>query len=145
MRRDGSYLLWPGNESLFSHPTGNFLEAHMKIGSGFGNSKLPRRLEPTKAAIPASQRSTPWHAVSITTKNTSCIAARALHNTRFLSARAPRLPLAECSMGGACPCAYKHHADRRGPPRRKDEITGIKQTNRLAQERRVSPTRRIND
>jgi len=114
----------------------------MKFGNAFGNSKTARRPEPAKMTSLVAQRSTPWHAVSIVSKNESCEAARALRNTRFLSAQAPRLPLAECSMRGACPCGYKHHSDRRGPPRRKDELTGLKQTNRLAVERRVSPDRR---
>jgi len=37
---------------------------------------------------------------------------------RFLSDEAPRLPLTQCSAGASCSCAYKHHAARRGPPRR---------------------------
>lgn len=116
--------------------------SRMKIGnSPFGNSKN-KRPEPLKAASAVAQRSTPWHAVSIIAKNESCIAARALKNAKFLSAQAPRLPLADCTMGGACPCGYKHHSDRRGSPRRKDEITGLKQTNKSPLERRVSPDRR---
>jgi hypothetical protein len=119
--------------------------SRMKIGnSPFGNSKN-KRPEPLKAASAVAQRSTPWHAVSIIAKNESCIAARALKNAKFLSAQAPRLPLADCTMGGACPCGYKHHSDRRGSPRRKDEITGLKQGGRLEQERRITRSRRETD
>jgi hypothetical protein len=104
-----------------------------------------RQSDPAMGAAPVSRRSTPWHAVSIVTKTKGCRAVHALRSKRFLSAAAPRLPLPECTMGDACPCAYKHFADRRGQPRRKDEITGLKQGGRLEQERRVTPSRRQTD
>ena len=68
-----------------------------------------------------------------------------LRADRFLSARAPRLPLAQCTMEDACPCAYRHHDDRRGPMRRKDEITGLRRNCTVAQERRVELSRRKAD
>jgi hypothetical protein len=105
----------------------------------------PRQSDPATAAAPVSRRSTPWHAVSIVTKTAGCRAVQALRSKRFLSAAAPRLPLPECTMGDSCPCAYKHFADRRGQPRRKDEITGLKQGGRVEQERRVTPSRRQTD
>jgi hypothetical protein len=86
-----------------------------------------------------------WHAVSIATKSTSCEAARALRTARYLSAKAPRLPLAECTTPDACPCAYKHHEDRRGNSRRTEETTGLKRGGKVAQERRVSRGRRQTD
>src|SRR5262245_22364794 len=59
-----------------------------------------------------------WHAVSIVTPTSACEAAAALRNHRFLSKDAPRLPLAGCSSPEGCRCIYRHHADRRGKPRR---------------------------
>jgi hypothetical protein len=85
-----------------------------------------------------------WHAVAIATKSTSCEAARALRATRFLSAKAPRLPLPECTKPDSCPCAYKHYEDRRGQPRRTSEITGLRKGN-VTQERRGARGRRESD
>jgi hypothetical protein len=59
-----------------------------------------------------------WHAVSIVTPTSACSAANELRNHRFLSKDAPRLPLAGCSSPETCRCIYRHHADRRGKPRR---------------------------
>jgi hypothetical protein len=93
---------------------------------------------------PTNNKKSPWHAVSIATKSTSCEAARALRSARFLSAKAPRLPLPECTAD-ACPCSYKHHEDRRGSPRRKSEATGLKRGGTVAQERRAARGRRETD
>ncbi|MGB6352792.1 MAG: hypothetical protein WBF21_02305 [Steroidobacteraceae bacterium] len=106
----------------------------------------PKKQPPKPAKDdPPARRSTPWHAVSIVAKSTSCEAARALRAARFLSATAPRLPLPGCTMGNSCPCAYKHHADRRGQPRRKDELVGMKRNIKGMQERRVRSSRRSTD
>jgi len=67
----------------------------------------------------------PWSAVSIICTSASCAAARALKGRRFLSADAPRLPLANCTSVKACPCVYRKHPDRRGGPRREAETTGL--------------------
>jgi len=104
-----------------------------------------RPKDPAKGSAPASHKSTPWHAVSIATKSTSCRAAHALRTARFLPAKAPRLPLPDCTVGSSCPCVYKHHADRRGQARRKEEITGLKRSSKVAQERRVTRSRRDTD
>jgi hypothetical protein len=82
-----------------------------------------------------------WHAVSILPKGACCEAALALRNARFLSAEAPRLPLAQCSTPTSCGCAYKHHPDRRGSPRRKDDAAGLRRT-KVEQERRGQGDRR---
>jgi hypothetical protein len=52
------------------------------------------------------------------------------------------LPLAECSTPGTCTCVYKHHADRRAPPRRQDERDGLRRGGRVEQERRLTRDRR---
>src|ERR1700722_12169547 len=86
-----------------------------------------------------------WHAVSIVTTQASCHTARALRGIRFLSQKAPRLPLSQCSAGDSCSCAYKHHADRRGPPRRADELTGLRRPHLGPRERRLERGRRGTD
>ena len=96
------------------------------------------------AAASASPVRKDWHAVSIVPKGAGCEAALALRTSRFLSAEAPRLPLAQCTTPKSCSCAYKHHADRRGQPRRKDEAVGLRR-NKVEQERRGQGERRKTD
>jgi hypothetical protein len=101
---------------------------------------------PSQRGVQApAQRSSPWHAVSIVSKMSCCEAAHALRSARMLSGTAPRLPLVECDFGSACRCAYKHHSDRRGSPRRKDELTGLRSSVKITCERRVAQTRRHAD
>jgi hypothetical protein len=92
----------------------------------------------------AGRVSKQWHAVTIISKSSSCEAARAAKGTRYLSAEAPRLPLAECSKPDACTCAYKHHADRRAEARRADDGGGLRSSSPTP-ERRMQPDRRNND
>ena len=92
-----------------------------------------------------SSRMDRWHAVSITASPTGCAAARALGRARFLSAHAPSLPLPQCSAKESCRCLYKHHSDRRSSPRRREEVTGLRRSVPVAQERRVQPDRRKSD
>jgi hypothetical protein len=67
-----------------------------------------------------------WHAVSIVPRQQACAAALALRGKRFLSrTEAPPLPLPDCTLPADCSCVYKHHADRRGGPRRAIERTGV--------------------
>ncbi len=61
---------------------------------------------------PVSYKSTAYHAVSIKFESNACMAARELEGKRFLSAAAPRLPLAECNVLD-CRCRFVHHKDRR--------------------------------
>ena len=71
-------------------------------------------------------RSTPWHAVSVVAGPSCCEAARTLSPTRYLSREAPRLPLPDCKSPASCSCSYKHYVDRRGQPRRKDDLSGLR-------------------
>jgi hypothetical protein len=64
---------------------------------------------------------------------------------RFLANEAPRFPLNGCGAGKSCPCAYKHHVDRRGQARRAEELTGLRRPNPGAEERRQQRSRRSND
>jgi hypothetical protein len=77
-----------------------------------------RAKDETRTSGEPKNRKDAWHAVSIVTSTSPCEAAAALHNHRFLSKDAPRLPLAGCSAPENCRCIYRHHADRRGKPRR---------------------------
>jgi hypothetical protein len=61
-----------------------------------------------------------WHAVIIAAPADACAAAKECRGKRFLSAEAPWLPLEGCDVA-RCQCKYRHHADRRGAPRRKTE------------------------
>jgi hypothetical protein len=94
---------------------------------------------------PALRQSTPWHAVSVVPGRWGCEAARALGGVRYLSKDAPRLPLVDCGAPASCSCAYKHHLDRRGRPRRKDEMLGLRRSGYVVDERRVTRGRREDD
>ena len=60
-----------------------------------------------------------FRAVSIRPGDGSCEAARQFGNMRFLCAKAPRLPVPECTAA-ACNCRYVHYSDRRsGQDRRR--------------------------
>jgi hypothetical protein len=100
---------------------------------------LPRR---AATSIIESGR---WHAVSIKSERYCCAAARALGAARFLASQAPRLPLTTCSAAEACSCKYKHHNDRRGMPRRKEDISGMRRRDPNGSERRVARDRRESD
>jgi hypothetical protein len=86
-----------------------------------------------------------WNAVSIVSASGSCEAARALKGRRFLSAEAPRLPLAECAYAASCRCVYRKYADRREGPRREDDETGVRRSGAVEQERRRRGGRRSTD
>jgi hypothetical protein len=91
------------------------------------------------------RRSTPWHAVSVVAGPSSCQAARGLSQTRYLSRDAPRLPLPACMSPASCSCSYKHHVDRRGQPRRKDDLSGLRRSVHSGTERRTVLGRREDD
>jgi hypothetical protein len=82
----------------------------------------------------------PWHAVTIAASASACPAAQACKGKRYLSRNAPRLPLAECDST-RCECKYRHFPDRRGSPRRHDEMGGAPQV-RHKNSRRTSRGRR---
>jgi hypothetical protein len=103
--------------------------------------KLIRSVTAKSTTVPARLPKR-WHAVAIVAKSTSCQAARDLRATRFLSAEAPRLPLVQCTTPNACPCAYKHHDDRRSESRREEEGSGLRTGGKVAVERRTQRDRR---
>lgn len=89
--------------------------------------------------------STKWHAVTIVLRESSCAAAALCRNTRFLSAEAPRLPLAKCPHPEECPCTFRHHDDRRNGPRRTADIPGGLASDKPAVNRRGTSGRRTTD
>ena len=66
-----------------------------------------------------------WHAVSIVGDLAPCPAALAVRQKRFLSAEAPRLPMADCTSPARCQCRYQHHSDRRVTMRRSSDRGGL--------------------
>ena len=115
----------------------------------WGMWKKPFQVNPRKDSdrrgVQASHHVGPWHAVSVTTEQFCCGAARGLLGRRYLAAEAPRLPLAECTVKDACSCKYKHHEDRRGSPRRKEDKSGLPGRNPNGIERRTVQSRRQED
>jgi hypothetical protein len=55
----------------------------------------------------------PFHAVSIRPGLMSCHRAGKLRGVRFLSNRAPAIPLPGCDMAKECTCHFNKHNDRR--------------------------------
>jgi hypothetical protein len=82
------------------------------------NSHRPEPSGKPAARGPQAEPKQPWHAVTIVTPGHACDAANALKGQRFLSRKAPRLPLETCPSPEFCRCTYRHHADRRTGPRR---------------------------
>jgi len=91
------------------------------------------------------QAATRWNAVAIIAATGGCEAARALKGKRFLSAEAPRLPLAKCTDPAQCRCVYKKYPDRRAGPRREMEKTGLQRALPGSEERRNRRGRRSTD
>jgi hypothetical protein len=86
-----------------------------------------------------------WHAVAIIGTQRSCEAAQALKGKRFLSAEAPRLPLAECTAPEGCTCSYRKYPDRRAGPRREEDESGLRRGDAAPRERRAGRGRRSTD
>jgi hypothetical protein len=99
--------------------------------------------EPAAAAKVRRGGTKSWHAVTIAAPAGACAAAQACKGKRYLSCDAPRLPLAKCESPH-CECKYRHFSDRRGPPRRHDEMGGVLQV-RKKSSRRTSRGRRPAD
>ena len=93
----------------------------------------------------AGQTPSRWSAVSIVPGSTSCEAARDLKGRRFLSAEAPRVPLAECTESDSCRCVYRKYPDRRAGPRRAEDHSGMRRVGTGKTERRVGRGRRSTD
>ena len=84
---------------------------------------MPNKAVVNWSATKPHQR-TAWYAVSIVPCTGYCGAVRALTAKRWLSAEAPRFPVAGCDAA-YCDCRYKHHEDRRAKDRRLVDREGI--------------------
>jgi hypothetical protein len=100
---------------------------------------------PKKVSTPPQSAPTanPYHAVSIVPGEQACGAAYRFTGQRFLSAHAPKLPLPTCDAFH-CTCRFKHHKDRRGGPRRRNDI-GLMSGHWPGTERRRQGGRRSTD
>ena len=74
------------------------------------------------AKIPFLKKSS-WHAVSIAKGRQPCEAVKQFNGQRWLSSKAPQLPVKGCDLK-LCDCRYRHHEDRRAKPRRETEPPG---------------------
>lgn len=83
-----------------------------------------------------------WQAVSIVPGASACAAVKELHEQRFLTRAAPRLPLAACNKQDECQCKYKRYTDRRTAPRRAEDQLGGSRPTPPKQERRRPGERR---
>lgn len=84
-----------------------------------------------------------YHAVSIRHGTNCCQAVEALGDQRFLSVKAPQLPLEGCTLHGRCRCRYVHHTDRRNDFRR-DVDFGLPDRGMLLDENRRNQRGRRN-
>ncbi len=84
-----------------------------------------------------------YYALSVRFGTGACEPARSLHGQRFLSAEAPRLPLAGCDAD-ECDCRIVHHRDRRtGDERRSPFQRGFGgSAGRIGEDRRRTDRRR---
>jgi hypothetical protein len=80
-------------------------------------------LERVVASEPAAApRANPYHAVAIVAGRSGCGAVQSLAGQRFLSRKAPSLPLPGCDAI-ECRCRYLHYDDRRsGVDRRAQDL-----------------------
>jgi hypothetical protein len=103
--------------------------------------------EPEKGKQRARERHR-WHAVMLLPGADACAAVQTCKGRRYLSKEAPRLPLEGCDAK-SCECRYRHYADRRGPPRRREEageaIGTAPERTRPETNRRTRPGRRLKD
>jgi hypothetical protein len=85
-----------------------------------------------------------FRAVSIRPGEGCCEAANQFGKLRFLSAKAPRLPLPECTAA-TCNCRYVHFADRRSGRDRRARYDWTRERELSLVNRRSSRGRRETD
>jgi hypothetical protein len=110
---------------------------------GAAGEETARFAQP-QAAASAAPNLHPWHAVSVAPGLMSCPSARKLRGIRFLSRRAPSIPLPACTNPKECTCRFQKHNDRRHGDRR---LFGVERDDRFFSgvERRRSSGRRSTD
>jgi hypothetical protein len=111
---------------------------------------LRRSPEPQRAAGsriatgPSSGTDSRFRAVSIRPGEGCCEAARQFGKMRFLCAKAPRLPVPECTSA-TCSCRYVHHADRRSGKDRRSVYEWTRERQLGLVNRRAAQGRRSTD
>jgi hypothetical protein len=85
-----------------------------------------------------------FHAVSIRPGDNACLAALQFGNMRFLSAKAPSLPLPGCDVP-TCGCRYAHHSDRRSGTDRRARFDWNREKDLSNDNRRSGRGRRSTD
>lgn len=76
------------------------------------------KVAPARPIKPIKPNKSKWYSVSLVPGKRCCTAVKQLARKRFLSADAPRFPVAKCDLK-TCECRYQHHDDRRAAPRRR--------------------------
>lgn len=85
-----------------------------------------------------------YRAVSIRPGEDCCEAARQFGKMRFLCAKAPRLPVPECTAA-TCTCRYVHFADRRSGKERRSVYDWTRERQLGVVNRRAARGRRATD
>lgn len=76
------------------------------------------------APPPGTPAKSRWAAVQLVPGLRCCAAVKLAARKRWLSAVAPRFPLAGCDLK-TCECRYQHHSDRRAGPRRRADRNAL--------------------
>ncbi len=111
---------------------------------------LRRSPEPQRATGSRTASASPgesdsrYRAVSIRAGEDCCEAARQFGKMRFLCARAPRLPVPECTAA-TCTCRYVHYADRRSGKDRRSVYDWTRERELGVVNRRAARGRRATD
>jgi hypothetical protein len=96
------------------------------------------------AAGAAGNTDARFRAVSIRPGEDCCEAARQFGKMRFLCAKAPRLPVPECTAA-TCTCRYVHYADRRSGKDRRSVYDWTRERQLGVVNRRAARGRRATD
>ena len=96
------------------------------------------------AASAAGDTDARFRAVSIRPGEDCCEAARQFGKMRFLCAKAPRLPVPECTAA-TCTCRYDHYADRRSGKDRRSVYDWTRERQLGVVNRRAARGRRATD
>ena len=96
------------------------------------------------AASAAGGTDARFRAVSIRPGEDCCEAARQFGKMRFLCAKAPRLPVPECTAA-TCNCRYVHYADRRSGKDRRSVYDWTRERQLGVVNRRAARGRRATD
>jgi hypothetical protein len=109
------------------------------------SQKLAREEPPPVRIRPAARSAAePYHAVSIRPGQDCCEGAKQFAGIRFLSAKAPKLPLPDC-QAAVCRCSFAHYPDRRSGEDRRGLVNWHKPRLDDVERRRPKQGRRSTD